>query len=494
MDRRTFLWSGAGLGAAGAAASTNAAPTTGEAYRLSGRYDLRHEAALRRIGLYAAEHLRVHRLPGMTMAVAGPDGLDAVITLGFSDLERLEPVKPEHLFQIGSISKSFTAAMIHQLAAEGKLGLDDRIEQHLKGLPLPEGAPITLNQLLCHASGLPEDVPYFPQSPDGRLWVGFTPGSAWSYSNLGYALLGRIVEAKDGRPLAASLEARIFKPLGMARSKGALYPSDHAEFAIGYAQSDPDADYDPGISLSPAPFETLTVGSGSVGASPADMIRWIRWLIGAGRGVGGPLMPDAQAVRFAKPQIAAPGWAIKGASYGSGLAYVPLEGHTVMQHTGGMLAFHSSIHVDPKAGVGAFVSVNSGADDYRPRDVSAFACALARAVTAPEPGLDPQPAKVVWERPPTPKLETEGAEAEYRALAGRYAASGLAYGTVTILAVKGALALRDGTLFERKPEGFWVLKPDADHPEPQVERMWFANPLNGRPQNLIFAGVRLERI
>ncbi len=497
MDRRAFLLTGATVGAASAiSVGAEAAPIHrghGAPFRLSGSYDQHHAAALRRIGLYAAEHMRVYQLPGMTMALVGPDGLDAQISLGLSDLEGRVPVRPEQLFHIGSISKSFTATMIHQLAAEGKLGLDDPIAQHLPGLPLPAGPTITLNHLLSHSSGLPEDPPFFPETPDGKLWLGFAPGTDWSYSNIGFAMLGRVVEAKDGRKLAQSLKARIFEPLHMSQAEGSLLSANRARFALGYGPSDTDADYFPGISLSVAPWETFTAGSGCVGADSPDMAKWMRWLIGAGRGQGGGLMPDAQAKLFARPQIKAPGWSFKGSSYGNGLAYVPLEGHMVMQHTGGMLAFHSSIHVDPAAGCGAFASVNSGADEYRPREITAYACALLRA--ASEPGLDPKPAKVTWKAAPKPVLETAGAEAENVRLAGRYADGGdVAYGTVTLIAVKGGLAMPDGTLLEKTADGYWKIKAAWSQDSPQIERFWFANDLNGRPQNLIVSGRRLERI
>ena len=496
MDRRVFLGAGAGLGAVSALAAegTAFASETSAPYQITGHYVPSHAAALKRIGDYAAEHMAVHQLPGMTFALVGPNGLDVRLTLGLSDLERRIPVRSEQLFHIGSISKSFTAVMIHQLAAEGRLHLDDPVSAHLQGVPLPDGATIRLNHLLAHSSGLAEDPPIFPETPDGKLWVGFSPGSAWSYSNLGFELLGRVVEAKDGAPLAACLKRRIFAPLQMTSAKGALFPSDRAQYAIGYAPSDPDADYAPGIPLGPAPFEVFTSGAGCVGANADDMAKWIGWLIGAGRGLGGPLMPDAQAVIFAKPQIAAPGWAFKNAAYGSGLAYVPLDGRMVMQHTGGMLAFHSSIHVDPKAGVGAFASVNSGAGDYRPRLVTAFACAMLRALAEPEAALNPIPAPVSWTAPSKVKLDTTDAEPEFAALAGRYAARGLSFGTVTLVAVKGGLAMPDGTLLEKSPDGYWTIRTSPSLDSPAIERIWFSHPVNGRPQNLSFSGERMERI
>ena len=491
MDRRDFLKTGATVGVTSALGGEVLAktPAPGGGFRLTGDYTPHHLPALHQIGLYAAKHRRFHHLPGMTLALVGPNGLDARITLGEADLETKKPVHPEQLFQIGSISKSFTAALIHQLASEGRLGLNDPVSQHLAGLPLPEGVDITINHLLAHSSGLPEEAPAFPRTPDGKLWVGFKPGSAWSYSNIGFALLGNIVEAKDGRKLADSLKRRIFDKLGMQATKGSLQPADRPLYATGYAQTDPDADYEPGVALFPAPFDVMTDGAGCIGSNSPDMTKWLRWLIGAGAGQGGAVMSDAAAKAFAQPQIEAPGWAFKGASYGSGLAYVPLEGRMVMQHTGGMTAFHSSMHVDPKAAVGVFVSVNSGAGDYRPRDVSAYACALLRAAVAPEPGLHPKPAPLEWKKPAAAKLDTEGAKAENAALAGRYGGHFLSYGTVQLIAVKEGLALPDGTQLEKVEAGYWRVKG-----APDIERFWFFDLLNGRPQTLSVSGLPFERL
>jgi hypothetical protein len=117
-----------------------------------------------------------------------------------------------------------------------------------------------------------------------------------------------------------------------------------------------------------------------------------------------------------------------------------------------------------------------------------------RAAVAPEPGLDPKPAKVAWKAPPKVVLETAGAELEYARLAGRYASGDLAYDTVILIAVKGGLGMPDGTLLEKTAEGYWRIKSAGDQDSPQIERFWFTNDLNGRPQNLIASGSRLERI
>ena len=80
--------------------------------------------AIQAIGNYADAHRRFYNLPNMTLSVTAPDGFSTIINRGVADLEDRRPVGPETLFQIGSITKSITAAIIHQLAAEGRLSLD----------------------------------------------------------------------------------------------------------------------------------------------------------------------------------------------------------------------------------------------------------------------------------------------------------------------------------------------------------------------------------
>ncbi len=101
------------------------------------------------------------------MAVVGPDGLEAAITIGYADLERGLPVRSNQLFQIGSISKSLVALCLYRLAGEGKVDLDGPVAAILPDVPLPE-AKITVAMLLTHTAALPDDAPTFPRSPDGR--------------------------------------------------------------------------------------------------------------------------------------------------------------------------------------------------------------------------------------------------------------------------------------------------------------------------------------
>src|SRR6185369_10734497 len=96
------------------------------------------------IRVYAARHVEAYGLPGLTLAVVVPGGAPAFMRFGNANIDRREPVGPDHLFQIGSISKSFTALCIFRLMEDGKLKLKDDIRTYLPDAPLPAGPTITI--------------------------------------------------------------------------------------------------------------------------------------------------------------------------------------------------------------------------------------------------------------------------------------------------------------------------------------------------------------
>jgi hypothetical protein len=136
----------------------------------------------------------------------------------------------------------------------------------------------------------------------------------------------------------------------------------------------------------------MVEGSGSVASTARDMGRYTQFLIEAGQGHGAPLLSDAVAAMFTKATVEAPAWGASGGEYANGLAVVDVGGRKLLHHTGGMLIFNSAIHVDPTARVGAFASTNMGSFPYRPRDITAYACARLRAVVEDRPKPEPMPA------------------------------------------------------------------------------------------------------
>jgi CubicO group peptidase (beta-lactamase class C family) len=447
-DRRALLSLGLLAAGAGIAGSARAAP----AMDVQGDPKSAYRTALADIAAHASRHLEAYGLPGLTLALTTRDGLTALLRFGQADVERGVAVGPDHLFQIGSISKSFTAICIFQLVEAGKLSLDADVRGLLPGVPLPPDGPTTVRSLLNHSSGLPDDAPIFPRGASQVLWRGFAPGKRWSYSNLGFMLLSTIVETIERKPFAEVLEAKVLSPLGMTSTRGAILTVDRRLYANGYAPFYADRGYPRAGPLGPAAWVDMTAGSGCVASTAGDMALYARWLAEAGQGRGAPLLSDASAARFCKATIDAPGWAVKGARYANGLAVVPVGGRDLLHHTGGMLAFSSAIHVDPIAGVGAFASTNVGLVPYRPRDLTAYACERLRAV------IESGPSPVV------PAIPPKGPD--LAAYAGRYAAP---HGETLEIRPNGddLEAVRSGRVIRMtasEPDAFIALDPaHADH-------------------------------
>jgi CubicO group peptidase (beta-lactamase class C family) len=384
VDRREVV--GLGLGAGLAAAAPAAAQEITASRVFENDPAGRFASAMRDIDAYAAEHVATQGLPGLTVAVTGPGGFVGLLQRGYANLDRRTPVAGGQLFQIGSISKSFTGLCIFRLMEAGKLRLEDPAERFLPEVPWPANSGITVQALLNHSAGLPDDAPPFPRGGDQRLWQGFPVGAQWSYSNLGYMLLGKIVERLEGRPLAEAIAVGVLRPLGMNATRPVIATVDRALYATGYSPLYADRPPPRGGPLAAGVWTEMVEGSGCVASTAADMALYMRWLSAAGQGRGAPLLTDAAAARYCAATIEAPGWATPGAKYANGLAVTPVGGRMLLHHTGGMLTFNSSIHVDPVAGVGCFASTNVGFIPYRPRALTAYACARMRAAvegTAP---------------------------------------------------------------------------------------------------------------
>ena len=390
LSRRTFTGSALGL----ALGSQFAFPAFSQT-----RADL--VGALSAIRAYGDAHLRYHNLPGMTLGLVTLDGQRTVLNFGYANPDARTPVTPDTLFQIGSISKVMVALILHQLAAEGRLRLTDRLSDLLPSIPLPAGNAVQIQHMLDHVSGLPGDAPMFPE---GGLWTAYPPGQHWHYSNTAYEILGKLAEHLGGKPLAQLLRERIFVPLGMRRSRGAIVGTDRLLYAQGFEAADQVAPYVRGVPLRPAPWVDVTFGAGSVGSTADDMLPFLRALTDAAQGKSALGLNSEQARAFAAHAVRSE---TPGMSYGNGLMHVGNAGRTYLHHTGGMLSFSSSFHVDIATGVGAFASSTLNAfAEYRPRLLTRFAVdALSNALAGRH-------------LPPPPPLEVSLADAP--SYVGRY--------------------------------------------------------------------------
>lgn len=189
-------------------------------------------------------------LPGLVYGVVLDGNLIYSGGFGYANLEQQIPAHAKSLFRIASMSKSFTALAILQLRDAGKLNLDDPASKYLPEMKklnyLTTDAPeITIRHLLTHGAGFPEDNPWGDRQladPDNELkkfienGVSFSnvPGVAYEYSNLGFALLGQIVQKVSGMEFQQYTTANIFKPLGMHATVWDYAKAEQKNLALGY--------------------------------------------------------------------------------------------------------------------------------------------------------------------------------------------------------------------------------------------------------------------
>lgn len=256
---------------------------------------------------------------------------------GLSSLDTRQPVTPETMFSISSITKQFACVLALQLADEGKLSMSDRVSKYF---PEPSrGDEVSLMDLGNHVSGYRD---YYPLDFVGRAMaepraaslvvrdhathLDFDPGTKWSYSNTGFLMLGQTIERVGGAPFGQVLERRVLAPLGMRHTAYQL-GTGHPGTATGYRSF---ALGDPSI--------VVLEGKGWLGAAggmwstPSDLLAWDLALM-----EGRLLSPPSQHA-MTTPRRLANG---RSTSYGCGLRIGERDGMLVWSH-GGLTAGFSS--------------------------------------------------------------------------------------------------------------------------------------------------------
>ena len=334
--------------------------------------------AMRALDRFIAGYCAAMNAPGLTLGLANAAGTVRVASYGYVDLAAKLPVSTSHLFEIGSISKSFVGLTILQLHDEGKVDLQAPIRHYVPWLSMETTfGEILIHHLLTHSSGMPDDAPLIPSSPERRPRQALKPGSEFHYSNWGYDVLGRLIEAVDGRPWHAAVTARILKPVGMNDTAPTITSASRARIAQSYMPLHDDRPYPRHGALVPAGNLAVEFAAGSIASTPKDMSLYMQMILNRGEIRGGRIISEDSFKLFSTPHIAAPAFG-PTAGYGYGIAVDKLDGHVRLRHTGGMVSFMSAIHMDLDAKLGAFASINAQLG-YRPNPVAQLAVQLMRA-------------------------------------------------------------------------------------------------------------------
>lgn len=262
---------------------------------------------------------------------------------GLASLELGTAMTSDHVFRIGSVTKSFGAVVILQLVDEGKLSLDVPISTYLKDAP-KAWEKVTLAHLLSHTSGIAS----YTSGPQGGyaalrakrrsldevlatlhdLPLEFEPGTAFTYSNTGFLLLEKIIETTTGRGFASNLRSRITGPLGLKHTRQCQVDEVTPGLVSGYT--------DGGHPTYPAPLDIAFMDGGMV-STVADLAAFTEALH------GGRLLRPETYRRMTTQVRTADG---TGVGYGLGLWIRSSQGHTLVGHGGDVVGFSAEVETD----------------------------------------------------------------------------------------------------------------------------------------------------
>lgn len=307
----------------------------------------------------ASAPVRDGRVAGLAVAVVR--GSDTLLLAGYglADVELDVPMSADAVYQIGSVTKQFTAAAVLQLAQEGRVDLDENLDTYLPDYP-GRGNRATLRNLLNHTSGIPSytgmsaygeiERMSLPRDTLVTLIAGqpleFEPGSAMSYSNSGYFLLGLLIEEVTGVGYDEYLETRLFQPIGMHRSS---YCSN-SELMEGRAEGY-ESGADGKLRLAAYQHHTWPYAAGSICSTAGDLIAWSRALH------GGDVLAPAQYAEMITPDTLTDGHHLR---YGLGLFLEEDEaGRRMIHHGGAIYGFLSETRYYPDADLHIVVLMNT---------------------------------------------------------------------------------------------------------------------------------------
>jgi CubicO group peptidase (beta-lactamase class C family) len=304
---------------------------------------------------FVRSYLDRHNIPSAAVAVVKDGRIIKSKGYGNANLELRVAATDSTIYEIGSISKQFTAEAVILLIDEGKLRLDDPIQKYLKDIP-PSWSKLTVWHLLTHTSGLPdwESKTQFSYRREytptefikllAPLPLEFPPGDRWSYTNSGYPLLGMIIEAITGTGYEQFVTERIFLPAGMYHTR-----FKHPEEIVpnrsgGYVDHN-------GLLQNGEPLRPRVIApNGGIMSTALDIARWDIAL------TNGVLLRPATLAQMMKPIRLN-----NGSMFDEGFSWFidTFRGHPLFLHNGSTVAgFSSVVYRYPDDHLGVVVLLN----------------------------------------------------------------------------------------------------------------------------------------
>ena len=304
------------------------------------------------VAQHVTTEMQKQHIPGLALLVARDGKIVRAEGFGFANLEHKVPVKPETVFQSGSMGKQFAATAVMMLVEEGKVSLDDSITKYFHNAPAT-WQPITVRELLSHTSGFPDypdDFDFQKNSKDIETWekellkmaaglpLTSEPGTKFKYCNLGYATVGMLIRRVTGKFYGDFLAERIFRPLGMQSTRIISEADIIPNRAAGYRLVDGELKNQEWV----APTANTTA-DGSLYFTILDLAKW-----------DAALYTEKLVKRSTLEQMWTPVKFKNGEPnpdhYGFGWYSETKDGHRVIAHTGQWQGFHTYIgrYVDDK--------------------------------------------------------------------------------------------------------------------------------------------------
>ncbi len=312
-----------------------------------------------------------HDVPAAAVAVCiGDDVIDAAT--GLLSLGTGVEATTDSVFQIGSITKVWTATLVMQLVDEGLVDLDEHVQHYVPDFRVADSeaaASMTVRQLLSHTAGFEGDI--FDDTGPGDDALAkliarlddvpqlFPPGEMFSYNNAGYCLLGRLVEEVRERPFDECLRTHLIRPLGLTHA--ATGPAEAILFraAVGHVRPDPETDQQP------APFWAMAHSNAPAGSMLSmrarDLVAFARMHMRSGQASDGTSVLGADAVALMqKEHVRLPDLRVLGAAWGLGWELFDGPGPALIGHDGNTVGQAAFLRVVPELGVAVALLTNGG--------------------------------------------------------------------------------------------------------------------------------------
>lgn len=303
------------------------------------------------------------KTPGVSIAIVKGDRIVYSKCFGLANNDTGATVTPDMLFQIGSVTKMFTAALAVSLAEEGKVKLDAPVGDYVKGLA-PKLSQITLHQLLTHTSGLKDEpAEYGPHDESAladypRTWKDeyrmLEPGRIFSYSNLGFSLAGLVAQTAGGKPYAELMSDRLFKPLGMKSASIRPTMAMTWPLASGHrtrGKTKPEV-------VRPMADDARHWPAGFIYSNALDLAQFAIAFLNSGRVEGQQALSPSLIAKLSTPYTDVPNL-FENAKYGYGLILENYRGVATVWHDGAMPGFSAVLRMAPRERVAAIILSNN---------------------------------------------------------------------------------------------------------------------------------------